>query len=86
MFTLSVENDRGEKLELTHNKKYTVTNITGLNPPKATINTSPVSNFDGVRQNGSRAEPRNLVITVVIEGDIEANRINLYKYFKIKRT
>lgn len=85
MFTLSVENDRGEKLELTHSKKYTVTNIAGLNPPKATINTSPVSNFDGVRLNGSRVEPRNLVITVVIEGDIEANRINLYKYFKIKR-
>lgn len=84
MFDLFVENDRGERLELSHNPNYIIKNITGLNPSKASINTSPVSTFDGVRLNSSRIGARNLVITLVIEGEIERNRINLYKYFKIK--
>lgn len=85
MYTLKVENDRGEQLELTHNNDYTVTNVEGLNPPNANINTSVVASFDGSRFNSSRMNERNLVITIVIENEIEKNRINLYKYFKPKK-
>ena len=40
MYSLKVENDRGITLELTNNPKYNVFKIEGLNPPKATINSS----------------------------------------------
>ena len=47
MFTLKVENTRGAVLELTDNEEnYQVTEISGLNPPNANINTSSYANGD----------------------------------------
>jgi hypothetical protein len=80
-----VENEYGDVLELTNNKKYTVYQIDGLEPPTATINTSPVANFDGSRFNSSRSNERSIVIYLTIEGDAEESRIGLYKYIKTKR-
>ena len=85
MYTLKVENERGDQLELTHSNDYTVTNVEGLNPPKATINTAVVASFDVPRYNSSRMGERNLVLTVVIENEIERNRLNLYQHFKPKK-
>ena len=85
MYTLKVENERGDQLELTHSNDYTGTNVEGLNPPKATINTAVVASFDGSRFNSSRMGERNLVLTIVIENEIERNRLNLYQYFKPKK-
>lgn len=85
MYTCIIENEYGEKLELTHNDNYTVYQIDGLNPPDATINTSKVANFDGSRFNSSRTSERNIVIYLAINGNCETNRINLYKYVKSKR-
>ena len=84
MFNLSVENHKGELLELTNNSDYTITKITGLNPPTANINTNTNANFDGSTFNSSRLNERNIVIDIVINGDIEGNRIKLYKFFKSK--
>lgn len=84
MYTCKIENEYGEQLELTNNRNYTVYKIDGLEPPTATINTSPVANFDGSRFNSSRTNERNIVIYLVIENDCEHNRINLYKYAKVK--
>ena len=40
MFTLEIENTKGTRLELTNNEDdFQVTNIEGLNPPNANINT-----------------------------------------------
>ena len=86
MYSLKVENDRGEALELTGNPNYTVYKIDGLNPPQATINTSVNTTTDGSSINSVRLENRNIVIYTTIEGDVEANRINLYKYFPVKKT
>lgn len=48
MFTLKVENAKGAILELTNNEEnYQVTNIEGLNPPNANINTANYANGDG---------------------------------------
>ena len=85
MFECSIENEYGEILSLTGNKNYTVYQIDGLEPPQATINTSPVASFDGSRFNSSRTNERNVVVYLAIEGDCEANRINLYRYAKTKR-
>lgn len=86
MFELSVENNRGEALNLSTSPDYTVYKITGLNPPKVTVNSSTNATTDGSNINAVRIENRNIVIYMTIEGDVEANRINLYKYFPIKRT
>ena len=85
MYSLKVENDRGITLELTNNPKYNVFKIEGLNPPKATINSSVNTTTDGSSINSVRLENRNIVIYTTIEGDVEANRINLYKYFPVKK-
>ncbi|MBR5835574.1 MAG: phage tail family protein [Bacteroidales bacterium] len=86
MFELKVENIMGDVITLTQNESaYQVINIEGLNPPNAMINSSPVVGRDGSRFQSSKLEDRNLVITVKINGDVEKNRINLYRYFKSKR-
>jgi len=84
VYTLSVENHKGEKLQLTQNINYNVLRVSGLNPPNANVNTSVNANFDGSTYKSSRLNERNIVIELTIEGDVEANRINLYKYFKNK--
>ncbi len=86
MFTLKIKNDKGDIYELTHNyAQYYVTAVEGLTPPTATINTSTVGGTDGVFYNSSRLQPRNIVITVVLEGDIESNRQKLYTVFPLKK-
>ena len=86
MFELKVENNRNEILNLTTSKSYTVYKIDGLQPPAVTINTSKKSTSDGSTINNVSVESRNIVIYMTINGDIEKNRINLYKYFPLKQT
>ena len=86
MYSLKVENHRKDTLELTNNPNYTVYKIEGLNPPPAVINSSVNTTSDGSKINNTRLESRNIVIYTTIEGDVEANRINLYKYFPVKKT
>lgn len=85
MYKCWIENEYGEKLELTNNKNYTVYQIDGLHPPDATINLSKMANVDGSRFNSSSNNERNIIIYLTLEGDCEANRINLYKYARTKR-
>lgn len=85
MYSLKVENDRGDLLELTNNKNYTVYKIQGLNPPQATINSSVNTTTDGSNINSVRLENRNIVLYTTIEGNVEENRIKLYKYFPVKK-
>ena len=86
MFTLKVENDRGEILNLTASPDYTIYKIDGLTPPQATISTSANATMDGSSVSNVRVERRNIVIYTTIEGDVEVKRINLYKYFPVKRS
>ena len=85
MFEVSVENKRGNKINFVQNENYAITSITGLGSPDAAINTVNVGSFDGERFNSSRVGMRNIVITIAILGDIEKNRIALYKIFKSKQ-
>ena len=85
MYSLKVENDRGNTLELTGNPNYTVYKIEGLTPPKASINMSGNATADGDTVNSVRLENRNIVIYTTVNSDVEANRINLYKYFPVKK-
>lgn len=86
MFTVSIENEKGESIQLHPSDKYTVTEITGLNPPTSNINTSTNANFDGSVFKSSRLNERNIVITFAIEGNAEDNRNELYKYAVCKKS
>lgn len=85
MYSLKVENDRGNILDITGNPNYTVFKIEGLNPPQAAVNSSANTTTDGSSINSVRLESRNIVIYMTINGDVEANRTNLYKYFPVKK-
>ena len=84
MFTLIAQNKYGQQLELTHNDAYVIKSIDGLDPPDAQINTTRNANDDGSVYNSSYVDNRVITITLAINGPAEANRINLYKYFKSK--
>lgn len=84
MYTLKVRNQYGEVLELTHNEGYVITDITGIDPPDAVINTTRNAGADGSMFNGAYVDNRQIVITMAINSPAEENRITLYKYFKMK--
>lgn len=86
MYKLSVKNNKGEALSLTNNPNYTVYKIDGLTPPAANVSQSDNSTMDGGVINNVRLAKRNLVIYMTIDNDVEASRINLYKYFPPKKT
>lgn len=84
MYTLIIENKYGEQLELTNNSNYIISDIDGLYPPEATINTDKNANIDGSVYNSSYLNDRQITITLAINSPAEDNRINLYRYFKTK--
>lgn len=85
MFTLSIENAKGNRLRLTQNPNYTLVSVDGLAPVKANINTAVNANFDGSTFKSSRLQNRNIVIMLAVEGAVETNRIELYKFIKVKQ-
>lgn len=85
MYTAKIQNKNGELMILTGNEtSYQVIGIHGLNPPAAQINTTTIVGLDGARYNSARLETRNIVLTVKINGNVELNRLALYRYFRTK--
>ena len=85
MFTLKIQNTAGEIFELTHNSpNYYITSVQGLTPPATNVNTATAGIIDGTFFNSARLNQRNIVITCVINGDIETNRQQLYRIFPRK--
>lgn len=66
MFKLILENAAGEQVQLTNRKEYAVTEIQGLNPPGATINTSEMALYDGAKYISSKVGMRSINIAVAI--------------------
>lgn len=85
MNEIKIVNEKGSFLVLGDGQDYALTNINGLNPPKANINTSAIAGFDGSTYISANVSPRNIVLTLELRGDIEENRLKLYDVFKIKR-
>lgn len=74
-------------LELENPEKsgFLITDITGLGPPKATVNMSPNGSLDGSIFNSAKVTDRNIVLSLTFIGsDIETLRQATYKYFPIK--
>lgn len=85
MYKAKIENSNGGVLVLTGKEAiYQIINIEGLNPPPAQINNTTIVGLDGAVFNSSKLQTRNIVLTVKINGNVEANRLNLYKYFRTK--
>lgn len=85
MFTLKIENSLGQIFELTHDTtNYAVIGIQGLTPPPTNINTATSGTTDGTFFNSARVEQRNIVIDIILRGDIEGNRQRLYQIFPRK--
>jgi len=84
-YELKVKNDKGEVLNLSTSPNYTVYKVTGLQPPQVSLFSSSNATTDGATVSGVKAMQRNIVIYVAMERDIESSRINLYKYFPLKK-
>lgn len=88
MYEAKIENTKGEILQLTQiEEKYQVMSILGLNPPNAQINQTSLANLDGAEFNSSKLLPRNIVITLKLNGaglTVENTRQELYKFFPTK--
>lgn len=85
MIKVTIENEYQEQLKLNGNSAYIIGRITGLTPPKATVNTSKLATKDGSVFNSSMVNNRNIVFTIYPNENVETNRVNLYRYFKVKR-
>lgn len=92
MFTLKLENANQNEVNINDGLKYLVLDVTGLNPPSASLFTSKSPNRKGSKYNGSTLDERNITITIKLLGDVERNRNALYdyidteQYVKIKYT
>ena len=85
MIEVKIKNNIGEVLNLSTSTNYTLYDVTGVTPLQMNINSSVNATSDGSTINSIRANNRNIVLYVAIHGDIEANRLNLYKYFPPKK-
>lgn len=88
--TLTVTNYRGEKYVFDFanmlTSEFVITDIKGVGPNKATINSVEVATNDGSIFNSARVEARNIVIKIAFNGwDIEALRQKCYRYFPLKK-
>lgn len=85
MIQLEYINAKQQSLVLGENSDFTLIDLTGINPPKANIQIQSIAGFDGATFVNASVNPRNLVLTLQLQGDVEVNRQKLYELFKIKQ-
>lgn len=85
MFSLILENQFGNSIELTNNNNYSVLEVVGLHPPDATISTSELALYDGSKFITSKVNARTIDMQIAITQQAEINRIALYSVIKTKR-
>lgn len=85
MYELILENKNGDQLTFAQNSPFAITEIEGLNPPEATINTSELALIDGAKFNSSKLQMRTINIAFAIQYQAAANRLEVYKVLKSKQ-
>ena len=85
MYSLTVENAKGEQLNLTQNPDYVITNIDGLHPPDAIINMMERAGHDGTLFNSAKVDYRQIILNIAINSDACENRNHLYRFFQTAR-
>lgn len=85
MYTLTLTNKNNKKLVFNGlNASYNITNIQGLSPAKATINTTQAALVDGAIYNSAKVNMRSINIAFTIEEPVEVNRLNIYQVLRVK--
>ena len=85
MYSARIENKYGESLILTGAEdRWQIKSIDGLGPTRANLVITDLAGMDGGRFNSSKLETRNIVITLRLRGNVEANRLALYRYCQTK--
>ena len=86
-FSLILENESGERLDMTETaNKYMTSKVEGLNPPAGTINTSTYAGMGGSYLNNAFIKKRNVVIRFAMRGiNLESRRHILYRVVKPSR-
>lgn len=84
MFELILENQNGDQLTFGMGTPFTITEIDGLDPPDAEINTSELALIDGAKYNSAKLEMRQVNIAFAIEYSAPYNRTQIYKVLKTK--
>jgi len=85
MPTLQFINSNQQSLTLGDNPDFALLDFAGIHPPKANLNLQTITGFDGATFVSASVQPRNLFLTLQLQGDVEANRHKLYEIFKIKQ-
>ena len=85
MFELILENAAGDQLTFGNNSPFTISEIHGLNPPTATINTSAAALMDGAMFNSAKLNMRSVNIAFAIEYQAAKNRIEVFNVLKSKQ-
>lgn len=80
MIHCAITNDENETIDLTDTEYYSVSSITGLDPPQAQVNTTALVLQDGSKFTSGRMGNRNIVITVVPLKAIEQSRVKLFNF------
>lgn len=89
--SVTVVNNLGESLKMVlsdpRQTGIKITGITGLGPPKATINNTKIATVDGEIHNSSTVGGRNIVISTELLQlpTVEEVRIKTYQFFPIKK-
>lgn len=85
MYTAQIKNKHGEILLLSGTEsRWQIKNIDGLGPTRANLIITDLAGLDGGRFNSSKLETRNIVITLRLRGEVEANRLTIYRYCQTK--
>lgn len=84
MFEMIFENEAGNRLTFGDDSPFTIYDFSGLNPPKATINTNETALIDGATYNSAKVQMRSMNIAFSVESDAESNRLKIYKVIRSK--
>lgn len=85
MFNITFENKNGDQLLFGAGSPYTITEFSGLNPPKATINTNTTALMDGGMFNSAKLQMRSINIAFAVEAPAEENRLAVYQVIQSKQ-
>lgn len=84
MFELMVKNALGDSLLLSPSKCYVIDSVDGLTPAGASVFMSEYAGADGARSTGAKIGVRNVVVSILPQEPVEANRLRLYDFFRAK--
>lgn len=84
-YTLKIINAVGIEYELSHDTdNIVIEKVEGFDPPPIDVNTA-YSPADGTNFRSAHAQQRNIVLHLALVGDVEAQRLRLYKMFTPKK-